>query len=127
MDFAEQLEREFVRLVVDLTSQSGLSHSQFARTAFAADQSPVVKWRQIRNGSKGGRPQRLSMADASRCAEALGMYFPALCFQALENLRFQGSAAVASWPQDKKKRRAEPAAAMLREDKATLRGRTGAA
>lgn len=87
MDRADLLEREFVRLVAALAAERGLSYAQFAKQAFNEDLCPEVKWRQIRNTSKGGKPQRLSLADAMRCADALDLYFPALCFRAVETLR----------------------------------------
>lgn len=81
-----QFEREYIRLVTEQAKKRGLNHSQFARLAFGTDTSPEVKWRQIRNTSKTGKPQRLSLADACRLAEALDQYFPSLCFLAWESL-----------------------------------------
>ena len=86
-----RFEREYVKLICRLAVERGLNYSQFARLAFRHDTSPEVKWRQIRNVSKTGKPQRLSLADACSMADALGQYFPALCFQAWEMLRLSAA------------------------------------
>ena len=91
--FSLRFEREFVRQVSRMAADQGLNYSQLARRAFRTDASPEVKWRQIRNVSKAGKPQRLSLTDACQLAEALGQYFPALCFTVWESLRLREEAA----------------------------------
>ena len=74
----EVLERCFVNLINDAANQSGLSIREFACKVFLPAggtdkemEAAVKKWQGIRLGQKG-KPQRVSIGDASELATAIG-------------------------------------------------------
>ena len=92
----DDFERCFVRVVVETIEQTkGMNHARFARQlqehfpGFSGPdpESSVVKWRRIRNGSKDGKKQGLSLCEAHAMALALKQDFPALAFTAQQLMR----------------------------------------
>ena len=66
----EEFERMFVSKVASLIDASpGLDHSKFARYVWGDRPASVSKWRRIKNASKEGKPQNLTISDAFRMVE----------------------------------------------------------
>lgn len=79
----------FITCVCEMIDESkALNHSTFAKKVaevypeFASGAGAPVKWRRIKNGSKSGKKQPLSMCEAYAMAEALGKTLPELTFNA---------------------------------------------
>ena len=82
-------ERCFVRLAEQMAEDRKMTHSDLARAAFGQEvESPVNKWRRIRNKSKL-KPQYLNIVEAIRVAQALGVDFPSLCWRVAEQTKHE--------------------------------------
>ena len=74
---AEDFERMFVSKIAGIIDESpGLDHSKFARFVWPGERAPVEKWRRIRNQSKHGKPQKLTISEALKMVEFLQADFP---------------------------------------------------
>jgi plasmid maintenance system antidote protein VapI len=72
-----EFERAFVQIVADeIERHPHLDHSKFARLVWGDSAGSVERWRRIRNKSKAGKPQNLTMATAMMLAQTLGFSFP---------------------------------------------------
>lgn len=69
----EQLEREMVAIIVsEYHDKRGWSHSDFVRQVWGGSKADHARWKRIRNQSKGGKPQPLSIGDLYAIANTLG-------------------------------------------------------
>lgn len=74
-DYSQLLERKFVELVAMLMEEDGLKKGQFAVKVWPelSPNAAATKWAQIRSKTyHTGKPQSVTIADASRMAAALG-------------------------------------------------------
>ena len=74
-DYSQLLERKFVELVAMLMEEDGLKKGQFAVKVWPelSPNAAATKWAQIRSKTyHTGKPQSVTIADASRMALALG-------------------------------------------------------
>ena len=75
-DFSQLVERTFVELVSLLMEENGLKKGQFAVKVWPelSPNAAATKWAQIRSKTyHTGKPQSVTIADASRMAVALGI------------------------------------------------------
>jgi hypothetical protein len=86
MDTANQFERSFVALVVEMAKEKFGSQSAFARRVFT-EKDKVGKWRSIRNQSKKGIPQPLRFDEAIKIAEVLESDIETLCWKIRQLLK----------------------------------------
>ena len=74
-NFSQLLERKFVDIIAKRMEEDGLKKGQFAVKVWPelALNAAATKWAQIRSKTyHTGRPQSVTIADASRMAAALG-------------------------------------------------------
>ena len=74
-DFSQLLERKFVELVAMRMEEDGYKKGQFAVKVWPelSTNAAATKWAQIRSKTyHTGKPQSVTIADASRMAAALG-------------------------------------------------------
>lgn len=74
-DYSQLLERKFVDIVAALMEEDGCKKGQFAVKVWPelSPNAAATKWAQIRSKTyHTGKPQNVTIADASRMALALG-------------------------------------------------------
>ena len=74
-DFSQLLERKFVEIVAMRMEEDGLKKGQFAVKVWPelSPNAAATKWAQIRSKTyHTGKPQSVTVSDASRMAAALG-------------------------------------------------------
>ncbi len=86
MKKAEQFEQFFVEAIEARVESSSLSHSEFGRRVFESDSGPRL-WRAAR---EQGRKRGLSVGEAYLMAEALGIEFPALIWEIVQEAKHKG-------------------------------------
>ncbi len=82
-----EFERKFIERVAEIIKESpGMNHSKFARIVWGDVSGVVEKWRRIRNSSKKGKPQNLTLSDALRMMNALQTEFPSFAWETKQDL-----------------------------------------
>ena len=71
-DFHERIERELVRLIMEIRVKKKLSKAEVGRRAFPDRVRPERKIQAIEKKSYQGKPQKLSLRDAHFLAYAVG-------------------------------------------------------
>ena len=86
-------ERCFVNVVDEIIKEEWGSYSRFAKEVKDASEewpdgeAAVNKLRRIRNASKHGKPQKLTLADAFAFSQLIGIEFPSLAFKVFERMK----------------------------------------
>ncbi len=77
-----EFERYFVKFIIEIISEKGISHSSFARQLFAlSDEIAVRQWRRIRNPRGESKPRKLTLSEAYRISKIVKIDFPSLIWQ----------------------------------------------
>jgi hypothetical protein len=77
----------FIDRIVEIINKSpNLDHSKFARMVWGNTASAVTKWRRIRNRSKQGKPQNISLTDAVAMANALATDLPSFSWKVYQTV-----------------------------------------
>jgi hypothetical protein len=86
-------ERCFVSVVDEIIKEEWGTYSKFAKEVKDASEewpdgeAAVNKLRRIRNASKHGKPQKLTLADAFAFSQLIGIEFPSLAFKVFERMK----------------------------------------
>ena len=86
MKKSELFEHFFVEAMAERVENSSLSHSEFGRRIFESDSGPRL-WRATREQK---RKRGLSIGEAYLMAEALGVEFPALLWEIVQEGKTKG-------------------------------------
>lgn len=87
MDIDRDFERAFVKKVAQIIEDSpGMDHSKFARMVWGESDASVSRWRRLKNASKGGKPQSLSLSDAFKITRCMQVDFASFCWDISKEL-----------------------------------------
>lgn len=87
---ATDFERKFVEKITKIIDTSpGLNHSKFAKAIWGDNDASVAKWRRIRNKSKAGKPQNLTIAEAFLMMDFLSTNLASFSWDVSKEIEFE--------------------------------------
>lgn len=88
-----KIERAFIEIIERMLREKGMSKKEFASQIWSDIESPESKWQRIANGSKDGKPQKITLDEAAAMAVALGVDLPYMVYlvsQAVKRVEHNG-------------------------------------